>query len=255
MIKTVAQKVLAAIAMIVLGNAASTAVLMVSAMFFAPPLQQFDTVADIPNHYFQEHKTIFGRVERVIDGDTVRLRHCKSRYFCENRLGVNGAPPRRIYDSTLSLRLYGIDCPELQKRQQQQRSADTPSSSRSQPFAEEAKQVTSDLVLGKTVQVTLLRKDQYGRALAMIQTPRNRIVPFLPLGRKDLSEELVRRGLATIYTGGGAEYNGKRDVLEQKLKQAQRRRLGMWSLKEEERVSPAEFKRQQRAAKYATVPQ
>lgn len=245
MIKSVAQKVLAAIAMIVLGNAASTAVLMVSAIFFAP--QQFDTVADIPNHYFQEHKTIFGRVERVIDGDTVRLRHCKySRYFCENRLGVNGSPPRKIYDSTLSLRLYGIDCPELQKGQQQQQS---------QPFAEEAKQVTSDLVLGKTVQVTLLKKDQYGRALAMIQTPRNRIVPFLPLGRKDLSEELVRRGLATIYTGGGAEYNGKRDVLEQKLKQAQRRRLGIWSLKEQERVSPAEFKRQQRAAKYATVPQ
>jgi micrococcal nuclease len=215
---------------LLLGHAASSA-LLASAILFSP---QFDTVADIPSSYYSDQRFIFGRVERVIDGDTVRVRHCPSRYFCENRL--QKGLPKRIYDSTLSIRLYGIDCPELQKR-----STDAPS----QPFAEQAKQVTSNLVLGKVVKMTLLRKDQYGRALSIIETPRNRVLPFL--GRQDLSEELLRRGLATIYTAGGAEYAGKRDVLENRQKQAQSKKLNMWSLNEQERVSPAEYKRQQRA--------
>jgi endonuclease YncB( thermonuclease family) len=224
--------------MILLLGHSTSSVLLASAMLFSP---QFDTVADIPSSYYSDQRSIFGRVERVIDGDTVRVRHCPSRFFCENRLSKG--LPKRIYDSTLSIRLYGIDCPELQKR-----STDAPS----QPFAEQAQQVTSDLVLGKVVKMTLLRKDQYGRALSIMETPRNRIVPFL--GRQDLSEELLRRGLATIYTGGGAEYGGKRDVLEKKLKQAQSRKLGVWSLNEKERMSPADFKRQQKAAaQYAGV--
>jgi endonuclease YncB( thermonuclease family) len=200
-------------------------------------------VSDVPPSYFTEHKVIFGRVVRVIDGDTVRIRHCKSRFFgCDKDWDKSGRQPRRIYDSTMSIRLYGIDCPELQKR-----STDPPS----QPFAEEAKQYTSDLVLQKTVRVTLLRKDQYGRAVSMVETPRPRIPVF---SRKDLSVELVSRGLATIYTGGGAEYAGKSQVLQKKLAQAQKKNLGIWSLGKDG-ISPADFKKQQRISKYAGATQ
>ena len=47
---------------------------------------QFDTVADVPSHYFNEDHVVYGRIERVIDGDTVRIRHCRYSFYCENRM-------------------------------------------------------------------------------------------------------------------------------------------------------------------------
>jgi endonuclease YncB( thermonuclease family) len=194
---------------------------------------QFDTVNDIPNHYFKENKVIFGRVERVIDGDTVRVRHCRSRFF-----GCPKADPnaKRIYDSTLSIRIYAVDCPELQKRK-----SDPPS----QPFAEEATAVTSKLVLNQKVRIKLLSRDQYGRAVGKVQTE---LQTFPPFTRKDVSMELARQGLATLYTGGGSQYDGKRDVLEQKIGHAKKKKLGMWS-QGDNMMSPADFKRQQKQGK------
>jgi endonuclease YncB( thermonuclease family) len=165
--------------------------------------------------------------ERIIDGDTIRVRHCPTRFSCPKP----DPNTRRIYDSTMSIRLYGVDCPELQKRK-----SDAPS----QPFAAEATDFTSDMVLGKTVRIKLLRKDQYGRAVAKVEGRRR----FPPFSRRDVSSELVRNGFATIYTGGGAEYDGQRDTLEDLQAQAMKRKRGVWSLKD--MVSPAEFKRQQK---------
>ncbi|KAL3944238.1 MAG: hypothetical protein SGBAC_001681 [Bacillariaceae sp.] len=108
----------------------------------------------------------------------------------------------------MSIRIYGVDAPELQKRK-----SDPPS----QPFAEDAKQATSDLVLGKMVGVKLLRRDQYGRAVGKVQSPR-RFKSFPPFVKKDVSVELIKRGLATLYTGGGAEYDGNRALLESEEK-------------------------------------
>jgi endonuclease YncB( thermonuclease family) len=190
---------------------------------------QFATVDDIPKDYFAENKVIFGRVERVIDGDTIRIRHCPTRFSCPQP----DPSVRRIYDSTLSIRIYGVDCPELQKRK-----SDPPS----QPFAEEAKEFASHLILDQKVKVTLLRKDRYGRALGKVQT---QLQKFPPLSRKDLSMELIQRGLATLYTGGGAEYDGNRELLEKKQKKAEKKKRGVWS-QGKEMVTPAEFKRRQR---------
>lgn len=202
-------------------------------------LFKFDTVSDVPQSYFVEGRSIFGRVERVIDGDTVRVRHCPSRWRCPDRMKASDRPSR-IWDSTLSIRMYGVDCPELQKR-----STDSPS----QPFAQEAKDYTSHLVLGKRVKVTLFSKDQYGRAIGKVETPRP-VVPFL--SSKDVSLELVRNGLASIYTGRGAEYNGNRETLQRLESEAQRRKRGIWS-QGRRVVSPAEFKRQQKQLKYAAA--
>ena len=169
--------------------------------------------------YFSDHKVIFGRVERVVDGDTIRVRHCP--LTCSER-----DKNTKLSDSTLTIRMYGIDSPELHKQK-----SDPPS----QPFAEEAKEFTSSLVLDKIVQIKLLEKDKYSRAVGKVQT----------ILQQDVSLELAERGLATMYKGVGADYDGKREVFEALQADAKRKKLGVWSLGDQ-MVSPAEFKRQQK---------
>jgi endonuclease YncB( thermonuclease family) len=130
-------------------------------------------------------------------------------------------------EPTLTIRIYGVDCPELKKK-----SNDAPS----QPFAQEAKDFTSQLVLGQPVDIKLLRKDQYGRAVAAVQTHSGNI---------DVSVELTARGLALLYKGSGAEYNGNKEMLQTIQATAKQNQQGMWSLGDA-MVTPAEFKRQQK---------
>jgi len=92
-----------------------------------------------------------GRVVGVSDGDTIAVLH-------------NGKGER--------IRLHGIDCPE--KRQ---------------AFGKRAKQLTSNLVFGKTVTVQFVDRDRYGRTVGVV---------LLPDGRS-LNHELVRAGLAWMY--------------------------------------------------------
>lgn len=125
-----------------------------------------------------------------------------------------------------------MDCPEINKRKN-----DPPS----QPFGDEAKEYVSKLVLGKKVKVTLLSKDRYGRALGKVETKRK----FVVLGRTDLSLQLIRRGLATLYTGGGAQYSNNLDILQSKEAEAKKEKRGIWSLGND-MITPAEFKRRSR---------
>lgn len=135
--------------------------------------------------------------------------------------------------------MYGVDCPELQKRK-----SDPPS----QPFAEEAKEFTSNSILNKQVKIKLLRKDQYGRAVAKVEGGWQIFPPF---SRQDISMELVRRGLATVYTAGGAEYDGNREAFIDVQAKAEKKKVGIWS-QGNEMVTPAEFKRQQKQLIQAT---
>mmetsp|Transcript_28311 Transcript_28311/g.42815 ORF Transcript_28311/g.42815 Transcript_28311/m.42815 type:complete len:215 (+) Transcript_28311:164-808(+) len=200
---------------------------MSTGLFFASTVlsnfmfTQFMTANDIPSNYFTEKQVIYGRVERVIDGDTLRVTHCPTISSCPER-DAN----IKLSDTTISVRLFGIDCPELQKR-----SSDPPS----QLFAKEAKDLTSRLTLGKTVELELLGRDKYGRALSKVQTP---------IGQ-DVSLELTSRGLATMYTGKGALYDENKMVVELVEDRAKAEKIGMWSLGDN-MITPAEFKRQQK---------
>lgn len=134
---------------------------------------------------------------------------------------------------TLSIRIYGVDCPELAKTKSQT----------SQPYAQTAKAFTERLCLHKVVRVTLLRRDQYGRAVAVVRPVRPWFLK--PLSALDVSVELAKAGLAELYTGGGAQYWTKREELEQHVKNAQRRKKGIWSLGPQH-MSAAEHKKQQK---------
>jgi endonuclease YncB( thermonuclease family) len=203
-------------------------------------LPQFQTVNDVPEDYFTNQKYIYAFVERIIDGDTMRVRHVPG--FSLNRQVPEPLQTRGIANATLSVRVYGVDTPEIGKNKRQT----------SQAFAEEAKQFTTDLVYHKMVKITFLKKDQYNRAIACVETVPSLVSNILPgKSGKDLSIELAREGLAEIYTGGGAVYYTKKDELKAVVAEAQRLKKGQWSLSPEERQSAAAKKREMRAQQAA----
>jgi micrococcal nuclease len=69
------------------------------------------------------------------------------------------------------IRLYGIDAPDI-----------------GQAFNKRAKQFTSDMVYGKTVEVKTKDKDQYGPTVGLIT-----------VDGKSLNETLIKNGLAWVY--------------------------------------------------------
>lgn len=170
---------------------------------------QFNTSDDIPREYLQQHLPFYGFVERIIDGDTIRVRHIP------NFVPGSSATPeplrsRGIADVTLKIRLYGVDTPEVAKTKDQI----------SQPYGPEAKEFTSRQLYHQVVELTCYRRDQYARAICQVKTGSG----------KDLSVALLQNGLAEVYIGGNAEYAGQKRLLEQSQEAARRNKIGIWSL-------------------------
>jgi endonuclease YncB( thermonuclease family) len=176
----------------------STAVLETPPMSLTNPfLVQFDTVGMVPKSYFEENRYIYAYTERILDGDTVRVRHIPGYGVWSRK--VQPLQKRGIADETLSIRLYGVDAPEVAKNKNQ----------KTQPYAEEAKEFLSDKIYHRMVRITFLRKDRYGRAVAAVETlPRGGfLLGWIPgLRSQDMSVELAKEGLAELYANGGAEY-------------------------------------------------
>ncbi len=118
-----------------------------------------------------------GRVVGVSDGDTITVLH-------------NGKGER--------IRLHGIDCPE--KRQ---------------AFGKRAKQLTSNLVFGKTVTVQVLDRDRYGRTIGDVILPDGRV----------LNQELVKAGFAWWYR----RYAPDDETLAQLEREAREATRGLWA--------------------------
>jgi len=123
------------------------------------PQRQFETVGQVPKEYFQERKSIYAFVERVIDGDTIRVRHIPS--YGWRRVLLAWSPARRnpvplrqrgISDETLIVRIYGVDCPETAKR-----GGSRTGGGAAQPYADAAKQFASEL--GTSVSVCARARD------------------------------------------------------------------------------------------------
>ena len=191
---------------------------------------RYNTAYDIPDQAYRKNKVIYGKTIRVIDGDTIRVRHLPF-YPLKKDATYDGL----LSENTLSIRAYAVDAPEIGKF-----------GNPSMPYASEAKDFTQKMVGDKVVEIKLLRKDQYGRAVAKVQTKR-----FLPFLKKDLTMELAKSGYGTLYTGGGAEYDGNRDKIEKAIERAKKGRKGLWVDGEANVQSPAEYKRSVKQAKKA----
>lgn len=120
-----------------------------------------------------------GTVSRVLDGDSLRVRQG---------------------GELVTVRLYGIDCPEYGQAQWR-----------------EAKEADRDMIQGKKVGVTQLDIDRYGRVVALVDYR----------GRQ-VNAELVRRGMAWVYP----HYCKAQPLcrtLEELEQQARDQRLGIWN--------------------------
>ena len=128
-----------------------------------------------------------GRVVGVTDGDSVVL-------LKEER-------------ERIAIRLDGIDSPEL-----------------GQDFGRRAKQFTSDLLFGRTVEVQPKSLDRYGRTVARVRVE----------GR-DASVEIVRAGYAWHFLRYSSD-----PVLDAAEQSARAGRLGLWL--QSDAVAPWEFR-------------
>jgi len=180
--------------------------------------RRMTAVGDLPSDF--RDFTFKGFVCSVGDGDGFRAVHVpllRSVAACR----TSGALP---------VRLAGIDAPEVRLFGRPE-----------QPFAQEAKGELRSLILNRKVWIEVLDVDQYGRIVAMVYVRRW-------LWRMNVNVEMVRRGLACVYTGAGASYGGVRAKLVEEESKARRRRIGIWS--DDRFETPMEFKRRFKASQH-----
>jgi endonuclease YncB( thermonuclease family) len=112
---------------------------------------------------------------------------------------------------SMRVRLHAIDAPE-----------------KSQPFSDVSRQRTRELVEGKRVRVEVRDRDQYDRLVARVY-----------IDGRDLSEQLIREGLAWHYTRYSSEI-----ALGSAQREARKARRGLWQDPDPE--PPWEFRRKRR---------
>jgi endonuclease YncB( thermonuclease family) len=118
-----------------------------------------------------------GKVTKVADGDTFTL--------------IDS------YGKISKIRVYGIDCPEL-----------------NQPFGKDAKRFTTNLILNQTVFIEKISKDRNGRVVAKVYYN----------NRQSLNEELLRKGMAWHFTK--YDKSASYAALE---RQAKASKVGLWA--------------------------
>lgn len=136
-----------------------------------------------------------------------------------------------LRDHTLAVRIYAVDAPETAKN-----------GNPGQPYGKEAAKFVQDKLMNKEVSLKLLAKDQYGRALATV-TYEEEGVLFMKGRRADISEELVKRGLAVVYRQGGAQYGGSIDKWNRLENAAKKQKIGIWSQSAKVLELPSDYKR------------
>ncbi|KAI8982592.1 hypothetical protein BDB01DRAFT_723504 [Pilobolus umbonatus] len=159
--------------------------------------KRFPTANHIPPEAFQQSLKIRGRVVAVGDSDNFRLYHTPGWGWH----WIRQVPKKRkeLLNQTIAVRIAGVDAPE-----------GAHFGMPAQPYSSEAKTFLTKLVLNRDVTIQLLSRDQYSRVVAMAYV---RKPPFFI--KKNVSVEMVKAGLASIYTAKGAQYANLLAQLEQ----------------------------------------
>ncbi|KAJ5121806.1 hypothetical protein N7526_008743 [Penicillium atrosanguineum] len=170
-------------------------------------LRRFPDAASI-SPSFLRRRTVFGQVTSVGDGDNFRIYHTPG-----GRLAGWGWLPwkkvpstkKELKDKTIHIRLAGVDAPELAHFGRPE-----------QPFARDAHPPSGD------------KTNTNASSEAYTSDAHSTSPPFR---KRDVSYEMLKRGLATVYEAKvGAEFGG--EAMEQKYRRAEwwakKRAKGLW---------------------------
>ncbi|PKY04842.1 nuclease domain protein [Aspergillus campestris IBT 28561] len=189
-------------------------------------LRRFPDAISISPKYLRQ-RSLLGQVTSVGDGDNFRIFHTPG-----GRLAGWGWLPwkkvptlrKELRDNTIHVRLAGIDAPELPHFGRPE-----------QPFAREAHTWLTSYLMNRRVRVYIHRHDQYQRAVGSVCVRRALDFP-IPFRRRDVSYEMLKRGLATVYEAKvGAEFGG--EEMERKYRKAE-----WWAKLRGKLESPREYK-------------
>jgi micrococcal nuclease len=149
-------------------------------------------------------RTVTGTVARVLDGDTIQV-----------------ITPEQ---TSLRVRLYGIEAPETPKTDHQTGRGNLPG----QPYGEESKKALEDKIMGRQIRLDITDIDQYKRMVGMLW-----------IGSRNVNLEMLQEGYAEVY------FIYLKEPYKRQFLQAQRvaksSRIGIWSLRVYER--PSDFRK------------
>ncbi|KAI9701665.1 MAG: putative endonuclease lcl3 [Bogoriella megaspora] len=189
--------------------------------FWKSYLRRLPTVDYIPPRLFRR-RSLLGKVTSVGDGDNFRMYHTPGGRLA----GWGWLPGRKVpvekeglRGRTLHIRLAGVDAPE---RAHFGRPA--------QPYSDTALNWLTAFVLNRRVRAYIYRRDQYDRVVATVY-----VRTGLWRRRRDIGEEMLKRGLATVYEAKNEqfmEFGEKRERYQELEKRAKTGKVGMWGGRE-----------------------
>ncbi|GAA5847853.1 hypothetical protein JCM5353_008406 [Sporobolomyces roseus] len=189
---------------------ASTSLIITSAYFGWMRFgRRIRTVDDLRRSDFVPRK-LRGVVTSVGDADNFRLWHRPIL----RRFATVPSSRADLKGETIHVRLAGVDAPELAHFGKP-----------AQPFSSEALDLLTTTLLGKAVMVELHQKDRYSRVVGMAYV---RSFPFYR--RQNVSEVLLKAGLATVYRQAGAVHAGQLSRFEELEAKARAKKLGNHSM-------------------------
>lgn len=159
----------------------------ISTVFSSP-----DKAADRPQKSIAVYQTLLSRKNKALPLEVVTI-------FDGDTLQVKGG------GQVFNIRLVGIDCPEIGFDGQ-----------KDQPFSRTAKHYLMNLLGHHTVTIKPYGPDAYNRQLAEVF-----------LGTENLNLEMIKAGLAEVYTGKRPETFDAQPYLREEAK-ARQLGTGMW---------------------------
>ncbi|KAF0976243.1 hypothetical protein FDP41_004918 [Naegleria fowleri] len=192
--------------------------------------------AQLTEKDFSSQRKLIGRVPHVGDSDNFRIIHFPPLLSPIYSL-LPMKKKKALSEETIHVRLAGIDAPECAHFGMP-----------GQPYGEHVKEWLTKFLLNSKVNVYLLKKDQYGRAVCSVYV--RKWWYYLWMKRLNVSEYMLKKGYAVCYEGEGEVYiegspeKNKRYKMYYKAleERAKRSKKGMWA-KASTSESPKDYKR------------